>query len=117
MKRYAAILAYDGTDYQGFQRQPAPTPTIQAAVETALAAVTRGACAVVGAGRTDTGVHALGQVIAFDVDWNHSEDELLSAINSQLPAGHRPAAALAAGRTFIRALTPAGGNTPIALPP
>lgn len=85
MKRYAAILAYDGSDYQGFQRQPPPAPTIQAAVERAVTTVTRGACAVIGAGRTDTGVHALGQVIAFDVDWKHSEDELLSAINSQLP--------------------------------
>ena len=85
MKRYAAILAYDGTDYQGFQRQPAPTPTVQAAVEAAIAAVTRQVCAVIGAGRTDTGVHALGQVIAFDVDWKHTEAELMSAINSQLP--------------------------------
>ena len=85
MKRYAAILAYDGTDYQGFQRQPAPTPTIQAAVEAAVATVTRCACAVIGAGRTDTGVHAQGQVIAFDVEWKHSEAELLSAINANLP--------------------------------
>ncbi len=85
MHRYAAILAYDGAEYQGFQRQPAPTPTIQAAVEAAVAAVTRQTCAVIGAGRTDTGVHALGQVIAFDVDWNHGEDDLLRAINSQLP--------------------------------
>lgn len=85
MKRYAAILAYDGSNYQGFQRQPPPAPTIQGAVEAAVAAVTRQACAVIGAGRTDSGVHALGQVIAFDVDWKHSEAELLSAINSQLP--------------------------------
>ncbi len=85
MKSYAAILAYDGSEYQGFQRQPPPTPTIQAAVEAAVSAVARQNCAVIGAGRTDSGVHALGQVIAFDVNWNHSEDELLSAINSQLP--------------------------------
>ena len=85
MKSYAAILAYDGTEYQGFQRQPAPTLTIQAAVEAAIASVTRQAVAVLGAGRTDAGVHALGQVIAFDVDWKHSEDDLLMAINSQLP--------------------------------
>ena len=85
MKRYAAILAYDGTEYQGFQRQPAPAPTIQAAVEAALAVVTRQVITVIGAGRTDSGVHALGQVIAFDVDWNHSEGDLMSAINSQLP--------------------------------
>lgn len=85
MKSYAAVLAYDGTEYQGFQRQPAPTPTIQAAVEAAVAGVTHQATAIIGAGRTDTGVHAMGQVIAFDVDWNHSEDDLLRAINSQLP--------------------------------
>lgn len=85
MKSYAAILAYDGTNYQGFQRQSQPTPTIQASVESAVAAVTQCACAVIGAGRTDTGVHALGQVIAFEVDWKHSEAELLSAINANLP--------------------------------
>ena len=40
---------------------------------------------IVAAGRTDTGVHATGQVIAFDVEWKHDDDELLRAINSQLP--------------------------------
>ena len=86
MTRYAAILAYDGTAYQGFQRQPEPTPTIQAAVELAIRHVTAKPTAVVAAGRTDTGVHASGQVIAFDVEWKHGNDELLRAINAQLPA-------------------------------
>ena len=86
MRRYAAILAYDGTDYQGFQRQPEPTPTIQAAVEKAISRVTAQPTRIVAAGRTDTGVHASGQVIAFDVEWKHGNDELLRAINSQLPA-------------------------------
>ena len=85
MTRYGAILAYDGTAYQGFQRQPAPTPTIQAAVENAIAAITGQTVGIVGAGRTDTGVHATGQVIAFDVEWKHEDRELLHAINSQLP--------------------------------
>ncbi len=86
MKRYAGILAYDGADYQGFQRQPPPTPTIQAALETAIGKVTGQSTGVLGAGRTDAGVHALGQVIAFDVEWKHGDAELLRAINSQLPA-------------------------------
>lgn len=86
MRRYAAILAYDGTAYQGFQCQPQPTPTIQAAVEKAISRVTAQPASIVAAGRTDAGVHASGQVIAFDVGWKHGDDVLLRAINSQLPA-------------------------------
>ena len=85
MRRYGAILAYDGGAYQGFQRQPEPTATIQAAVERAIGKVTAQPAAVVAAGRTDAGVHASGQVIAFDVEWKHGKDDLLRAVNSQLP--------------------------------
>lgn len=83
--RWRATLAYDGTNYYGFQRQAAGIATIQAAVEDAAAAVTKQAVTVTGAGRTDTGVHATGQVIAFDVAWKHSTDDLLNAINAVLP--------------------------------
>ncbi|MYE78921.1 MAG: tRNA pseudouridine(38-40) synthase TruA, partial [Chloroflexi bacterium] len=83
--RYGALLAYDGTAYQGFQRQPAPNPTIQAAVEAALGKVCGRDVRIVAAGRTDAGVHAAGQVIAFDVTWRHSESELQRAVNAQLP--------------------------------
>ena len=83
--RYAAKLAYDGTDYQGFQRQPAPRPTIQRSVERAIEAVTGQAATVLAAGRTDAGVHASGQVIAFDVSWRHAEADLMRAINARLP--------------------------------
>lgn len=85
MTGYAATLAYDGSAYCGFQRQPKPTPTIQGAVEAAIASVARQPVTVLGAGRTDSGVHAVGQVIAFDVDWKHSDDKLLLAINARLP--------------------------------
>lgn len=85
MRRYAAVLAYDGGAYQGFQRQPKPTPTIQAAVELAIAKVAAPGSRIVGAGRTDAGVHASGQVIAFDLEWKHGDDDLLRAINAQLP--------------------------------
>ena len=84
MTRYGAILAYDGTAYQGFQRQKPPTPTIQAAVEAALGQVCGGAVGVVAAGRTDAGVHAAGQVIAFEAAWRHSAADLQRAVNSQL---------------------------------
>ncbi|HVU12375.1 MAG TPA: tRNA pseudouridine(38-40) synthase TruA [Phototrophicaceae bacterium] len=86
--RYKATLAYDGTRYNGFQRQAAGIPTVQGTVEEAIAAVTGQTVTITGAGRTDAGVHATGQVIAFDlsnVAWKHSADALLRAINAVLP--------------------------------
>ena len=85
MNRYRATLAYDGTGYQGFQRQAGDTPTIQKTVETAIQQVTQQPVTVVGAGRTDSGVHATGQVITFEVDWRHSNSDLLRALNAVLP--------------------------------
>ncbi|MCY4021139.1 MAG: tRNA pseudouridine(38-40) synthase TruA [Chloroflexi bacterium] len=85
MKRFVTKIAYDGTSYFGFQRQPEPTATVQRALEKAIARVTGQQISVLAAGRTDTGVHALGQVIAFDADWNHAESDLLRAINAELP--------------------------------
>jgi tRNA pseudouridine38-40 synthase len=79
------VLAYDGSGYFGFQRQAGSAPTIQGAVEQALEHITRQPVLVTGAGRTDTGVHATGQVIAFDVDWSHSTDKLWNALNANLP--------------------------------
>jgi tRNA pseudouridine38-40 synthase len=84
MARYRATLAYDGTAYQGFQRQ-AGFPTIQGELEAALERLFGQPMTVIGAGRTDTGVHATGQVIAFDADWRHKDDALLKALNMQLP--------------------------------
>lgn len=83
--RYRAVLAYDGTEYFGFQRQAGDTPTIQGAVEAALKQVTQQDVTVIGAGRTDTGVHATGQVIAFDVAWRHETSALWRAMNANLP--------------------------------
>ncbi len=85
MTRYAATLAYDGSAYQGFQRQPEPRATIQLTLEKAISAVAAQRVSIVAAGRTDAGVHASGQVIAFDLEWKHDDDDLLRAINSQLP--------------------------------
>ncbi len=84
--RLAGRLAYDGTLYCGFQRQRADLISIQAAVEQALTQVIGENITITGAGRTDTGVHASGQVIAFDVIWKHTTEELLKAINVHLPS-------------------------------
>lgn len=85
MARYQAILAYDGAAFQGFQRQ-LEARTVQATVETALSGLGWPGESILAAGRTDTGVHASGQVIAFDWDWRHGEQDLLKALNAALPA-------------------------------
>lgn len=82
--RVRAVVAYDGTDYQGFQRQP-NGPTVQEALEKALARVTGEPTRVLAAGRTDAGVHAEGQVIAFDTRWRHPLADLQRALNAVLP--------------------------------
>lgn len=86
MTRYRATVAYDGTRYYGFQRQTAGTPTIQGALEAALATVSGQTVTVLGAGRTDAGVHASGQVIAWEMDWRHPAQALLRALNANLPS-------------------------------
>ena len=78
------LVAYDGTDYHGFQLQP-DVPTIQGTLEEALQTVTGLQIRVIGAGRTDTGVHASGQVVAMHVPWRHSVQSLQRALNVQLP--------------------------------
>lgn len=83
--RYAARLAYHGAAYYGFQRQVADQPTVQATVEDALAAISGQAVTITGAGRTDSGVHASGQVIAFALDWDHGPHTLRRAANAHLP--------------------------------
>jgi tRNA pseudouridine38-40 synthase len=79
-----AQVAYDGTDFYGFQVQR-QAPTIQGALEDALLTVTKTPVRVHGAGRTDSGVHARGQVIAALVPWRHSVADLQRAWNTQLP--------------------------------
>jgi len=83
--RVRAVVAYDGTDYQGFQRQ-ARGRTVQEVLERALERVTGERVALVAAGRTDAGVHAEGQVIGFDTAWRHPLDALQRALNAVLPA-------------------------------
>lgn len=83
--RVRATTAYDGTAFYGFQRQ-AGFRSVQGEIEAALAAIGGEKLVVRGAGRTDTGVHATGQVVAFDIEWRHGLDALERAININLPA-------------------------------
>jgi tRNA pseudouridine38-40 synthase len=77
-------LEYDGTAYAGWQRQP-NQPTVQAAVEAAIAGVTQINTPVIGAGRTDAGVHAMGQVASFHINRDMTPREWTRALNAHLP--------------------------------
>jgi tRNA pseudouridine38-40 synthase len=98
MNRYRVTLAYDGTDFEGWQMQPEERQarTVQGVLEAALARLAGGArVPVCGAGRTDAGVHALGQVASFDLPREMEPEALARALNGMLPADLR---VLAAGR-------------------
>jgi len=84
MERYQVILAYDGTKFHGSQRQ-AETRTVQGVFEVALRELNWMEKSVLFAGRTDAGVHASGQVVAFDLDWKHPPEDLQNALNALLP--------------------------------
>ena len=88
MTPFKITLAYDGTGYVGWQRQ-ANGVSIQALVEDALRALDGCDVTVTGAGRTDAGVHALGQVASFTIARELSPDALRRAINAHLPADIR----------------------------
>jgi tRNA pseudouridine38-40 synthase len=91
MARYQVVIAYDGTQFAGFQRLHSigMTPvdrTVQGVFESALGHLGWAGKSILSAGRTDTGVHAAGQVVAFDLDWKHSSEDLCQALNAYLPA-------------------------------
>ncbi len=85
MARYQVILAYDGTEFRGFQRQARKARTVQGVLEVALRRIGWQGQSILAAGRTDTGVHASGQVVSFDLDWNHPPSALQAALNANLP--------------------------------
>jgi len=83
MRVIRLTLAYDGTDFSGWQRQPRAR-TVQGEVERALARIAGKKIPVVGAGRTDAGVHARGQAASFRSDLRLEDRELRRALNSIL---------------------------------
>jgi tRNA pseudouridine38-40 synthase len=84
MQTIKLILEYDGSAYAGWQRQP-NRPTVQAALEEAIARICGVRLRVVGAGRTDAGVHALGQVAGFRVESRLTPEQWRRALNALLP--------------------------------
>jgi tRNA pseudouridine38-40 synthase len=86
MATYKSIIGYDGTEFRGFQRQAEPLRTVQGVIEEALRKIGWREESLRAAGRTDAGVHARGQVIAFACDWNHATDDLTRALNANLPS-------------------------------
>lgn len=83
-RRIALLVAYDGSPFHGFQRQHG-FPTIQSELEDAWAAVSAETITIIGSGRTDTGVHAMGQVVHFDTWSQLAEERIVKAINAYLP--------------------------------
>ena len=88
-QRYKITLAYDGSDFHGWQKQippdGEPLRTVAGVVEDTLRHVLRQPITLVGASRTDAGVHALGQVAHFDADTPIPIERLAQAVNSRLP--------------------------------
>ena len=83
MPRYKLIIEYDGAPFSGWQLQDS-LPTVQGALETAAKAIAGTEVRVHGAGRTDAGVHALGQVAHCDMDKNLSAGRFRDAMNAHL---------------------------------
>ncbi|MCP2604997.1 tRNA pseudouridine(38-40) synthase TruA [Candidatus Aminicenantes bacterium AH-873-B07] len=84
MNNYKIIIAYDGINYHGWQIQPG-IRTIQGTIQEALEKITEQKIKIIGAGRTDAGVHAKGQVANFWANINLKEEELFRALNAVLP--------------------------------
>lgn len=99
MRRIKITLAYDGTEFHGWQVQP-DLPTIQGALEAVLAEIEGKPVRVIGSGRTDAGVHALAQVAAFDLQNRIPPENLRRAMNRLLPPSIRVLAAEEAAPDF-----------------
>src|SRR6266853_2863200 len=88
MRRIKIEVAYDGTDYHGWQVQPG-LPTIQGTLEQVISEIEGKPVQVAGSGRTDAGVHALAQVAAFTIENPIPASNLRRAMNRLLPASVR----------------------------
>lgn len=84
MKRIKIVVAYDGTNYNGWQVQPNGI-TIEGVLNQALTELTGESVAVIGASRTDSGVHSLGNVAVFDTDTKIPAEKISYALNQRLP--------------------------------
>ncbi len=85
MKNYKITLAYDGTRYNGWQKQGNTENTIQEKLERILQDISGQETEVFGSGRTDMGTHATGQVMNFRMNWKGTAESLLDTFNARLP--------------------------------
>ncbi|MBP1660476.1 MAG: tRNA pseudouridine synthase, partial [Candidatus Aminicenantes bacterium] len=113
MKNYKLVLGYDGTDFRGWQRQPdGPRQpgcrTVQGVLEEAVRRITGKKVVVHGAGRTDAGVHALGQVASARVTATHEPLVIRRALNAMLPGDVRVVAVEDAAPGFHARYSAAG---------
>ena len=76
------VVEYDGTEFAGFQLQGKGERTVQAVLESAIEQVSGRFCRIHGAGRTDAGVHAIGQVVHFDTDWGIPAERIGIVLNN-----------------------------------
>jgi tRNA pseudouridine38-40 synthase len=122
MRTLKITLAYDGTSFVGWQRQP-DGDSIQGLLEDALARLEGGPVTANGAGRTDAGVHALGQVASVRVTFTHDPSTLMRALNAHLPLEIRVTAVDDVDEAFHARFSASGKtyryqirNTPVASP-
>lgn len=84
MRSFKLTLAYDGTDFTGWQRQP-KRRTVQGVLEKTLSRILQENVIAKSSGRTDTGVHALAQIVRFQSVTRHPPEVILKALNAELP--------------------------------
>lgn len=100
MGHFRLVLEYDGSGFEGWQVQPGEHRTVQGELIAALERISKGRVRVTGAGRTDTGVHAEGQVAGVRADTRLTPQELQRALNGLLPSDLAVLAAEAVSDTF-----------------
>ena len=107
LRRWKCVVAYDGGGFGGWQSQP-DGRAVQDVIERRLAAILGRAVRIHGSGRTDAGVHALGQVFHFDAAWRHGAEKLRAALGGGLPPAIQVRSVRTAPRSFHARFSAAG---------
>ena len=105
--RWKCTCAYDGSFYNGWQKQP-NRESVQDQLEEVLQNIFRRPVRTIGAGRTDAGVHARGQVFHFDAEWRHGGNALLQSLRVSLPPAISPRSVTAVSPSFHAHLSAKG---------
>ena len=107
-KNYRAVIQYEGTRYQGWQKQVSTDNTIQGKLENILSSLEAKPVEVHSSGRTDAGVHAYGQVISFVLECEKTEKEIMEYLNRYLPQDIGVISLVQAGDRFHARLNATG---------